>query len=94
MTFFWTTSVVPLIYALYQLLVLLQRKTAPRFVLLKLLIDPLNRTSVSVAVEPSTALKIPVPLEICPVLFKIEKTLSVLASPPQVCPSEAVPQSA
>src|SRR5260221_10775894 len=34
LTFFWTTRVVPLIYALYQLLVLLQRRTAPRFVLL------------------------------------------------------------
>ena len=56
LTFFWTTSVEPLIYALYQLLVLLQRRTDPRFALLKLLIDPLNRTSASVAVGPSTAL--------------------------------------
>ena len=29
-TFFWTTSVVPLIYALYQLLLSVQRNTAPR----------------------------------------------------------------
>jgi hypothetical protein len=94
LTFFWTTRVVPLIYDLYQLLVSFQRRTAPRFVLLKLLIDPLNRTSASVAAEPSTALKIPLPLDTCPELLTIEKTLAVLASPAQVWPSEAVPQSA
>ncbi len=42
--------------SLYLLLPLVQRSTAPRFVYLKLLIDPLNKTWALVAVGPSTAL--------------------------------------
>jgi hypothetical protein len=34
LTFFWTTNVVPLIYALYQLLPSVHRNTAPRLLLL------------------------------------------------------------
>src|SRR5947207_15389056 len=66
----------------------------PKFVLVKLLIEPLNRTSASVAVGPRTALKLLLLLAAaCPTLFLMEKAWRLLASPPQVCPSEAVPQS-
>src|SRR5205823_6682748 len=60
---------------------------------LKLLTEPVNSTSASVAVRPSTALWGPEPLATCPALLLIEKMLLLLASAPQVCPSDAVPHS-
>lgn len=92
LTLFCKTNVIPLIDALYQLLLSVHRSTAPRFVVLYLLMKPLKRTSASVTVEPSTALKIPLPFETFPALLTIEKTLEVLAPAPQLCPSLAVPQ--
>src|SRR5579859_741454 len=84
-------SLVPVMEALYQLFVSVQRRIAPRLALVKLLIEPLKSTSASVAPGPSIALWLPLPLDTCPVLLAMEKTLCLLASPPQVCPSEAVP---
>src|SRR6266581_5357163 len=94
LTFFWMTRLAPSIYALYQLLPSVQRSTAPILFALNLLIDPLNNTWALVAVGPSTALKLVVSLLTRPVLPAIEKTAALLASPPQICPSEAVPQKA
>ena len=56
LTFFCITRLLPLIYALYQLFVSVQRKTAPKLALLRLLIEPLKITSAFVATGPSTAL--------------------------------------
>src|ERR1700722_17235661 len=62
-------------------------------VLLKLLMEPLKMTWALVAFGPSTALKLPPPpLLSWPVLFLIEKMPVFPASPPQVRPSEALPQ--
>src|SRR5205807_1482987 len=61
--FFCITRLVPLIYALYQLFLSVQRKIAPILALLKLLIVPLKITSAFVATGPSTALYTDPPFE-------------------------------
>src|SRR5258708_427153 len=55
LTLFSTTNWEPSKYALYQSFVSVQRNAAPRLVLPKLLCEPLNKTSASVAVGPSVA---------------------------------------
>ena len=62
-TFFCITRLLPLTYALYQLFLSVQRKTAPKLALLKLLIEPLKITSAFVATGPSTALYTDPPFE-------------------------------
>ena len=62
-TFFCITRLLPLTYALYQLFLSVQRRTAPKLALLKLLIEPLKITSTFVATGPSTALYTDPPFE-------------------------------
>jgi hypothetical protein len=62
--------------------------------LAKELIELVAYTSASEAEEPNTALYVvPLVLVTSPALLEIEKSVLLLASPPQVCPSEAVPQN-
>ena len=92
-TFFCKTSCVPLMYALYQLFLSVQRNKAPMVLPLKLLMEPVTRTSASAAEGPSRASYVPLVLATCPVLLLMEKAALVLAEPPHVCPSDAVPQN-
>ena len=62
-TFFCITRLLPLTYALYQLFLSVQRKTAPKLALVKLLIEPLKISSAFVATGPSTALYTDPPFE-------------------------------
>ena len=57
LTFFCRRRLVPSIYALYQLLVSVKRRTAPRLELLNALMDPVKTTCPSVADGPSVALR-------------------------------------
>ena len=60
-TRFCTTRWLAVRYARYQLLLSVQRSSAPMFALLKLLTDPVNRTCASLAAGPRTALCWPFP---------------------------------
>ena len=61
LTFFCRMRFVPSIYALYQLLVSVKRRTAPRLELLNALMDPVKTTCPSVADGPSVALRAELP---------------------------------
>ena len=59
-----------------------------------MLIEALKSISAFAVADPRTAFKFAaLPADIFPVLLLIEKLVLVFASPPHVCPSEAVPQN-